>query len=130
MSDTPDDLRYASTHEWARLHDGSVVVGISDYAQDALGDVVYVELPELGQEVQAGEEVAVVESVKAASDIYAPVGGVVEAINETLDDGPEIVNQDPYGDGWFFRITPDDETQLEELLNAEAYAEQCAAEQH
>ncbi len=130
MSDTPDDLRYASTHEWARLDDGSVVVGISDYAQEALGDVVYVELPEVGQEVQAGEEIAVVESVKAASDIYAPVGGVVEAINEALDDGPEIVNQDPYGDGWFFRITPDDETQLEELLDAEAYAEQCAAEQH
>ena len=129
MSDTPDDLRYASTHEWARLDDGSVVVGISDYAQDALGDVVYVELPEVGQEVQAGEEIAVVESVKAASDIYAPVGGVVEAINEALDDSPEIVNQDPYGDGWFFQIAPDDESQLEDLLNAEAYAEQCAAEQ-
>ncbi|MYF51848.1 MAG: glycine cleavage system protein GcvH [Gammaproteobacteria bacterium] len=129
MSDTPDDLRYASTHEWARLDDGSVVVGISDYAQDALGDVVYVELPEVGQEVQAGEEIAVVESVKAASDIYAPVGGVVEAINEALDDGPEIVNQDPYGDGWFFQIAPDDESQLEDLLNAEAYTELCAAEQ-
>ncbi|MYK27239.1 MAG: glycine cleavage system protein GcvH [Gammaproteobacteria bacterium] len=129
MSDTPDDLRYASTHEWARLDDGSVVVGISDYAQDALGDVVYVELPEVGQEVQAGEEIAVVESVKAASDIYAPVGGVVEAVNEALDDSPEIVNQDPYGDGWFFQIAPDDESQLEDLLNAEAYAELCAAEQ-
>ena len=129
MSDTPDDLRYAGTHEWARLDDGSVVVGISDYAQDALGDVVYVELPEVGQEVQAGEEVAVVESVKAASDIYAPIGGVVEAINEDLGDGPEIVNQDPYGDGWFFQIAPDDESQLEDLLNAEAYAELCAAEQ-
>ncbi|MYG13331.1 MAG: glycine cleavage system protein GcvH, partial [Gammaproteobacteria bacterium] len=126
---TPDDLRYASTHEWARLDDGSVVVGISDYAQDALGDVVYVELPEVGQEVQAGEEIAVVESVKAASDIYAPVGGVVEAVNEALDDSPEIVNQDPYGDGWFFQIAPDDESQLEDLLNAEAYAELCAAEQ-
>ena len=129
MSDTPDDLRYASTHEWARLDVGGVVVGISDYAQDALGDVVYVELPEVGQEVQAGDEIAVVESVKAASDIYAPVGGVVEAINEALDDSPEIVNQDPYGDGWFLRIAPHDETQLEELLNAEAYSEQCAAEQ-
>ncbi|MXX29322.1 MAG: glycine cleavage system protein GcvH [Gammaproteobacteria bacterium] len=129
MSETPDDLRYASTHEWARLDDGSVVVGISDYAQDALGDVVYVELPEVGQEVQAGEEIAVVESVKAASDIYAPVGGVVEAVNEALDDSPEIVNQDPYGDGWFFQIAPDDESQLEDLLNAEAYAELCAAEQ-
>jgi len=129
MSNTPDDLRYTSTHEWARLDDDGVVVGISDYAQDALGDVVYVELPEVGQEVQAGEEIAVVESVKAASDIYAPVAGVVEAVNEALDGGPETVNQDPYGNGWFFRIAPNDESQLEDLLNAEAYAEQCAAEQ-
>lgn len=129
MSDAPDDLHYASTHEWARLHDGSVVVGISDHAQDALGDVVYVELPEAGQEVQAGEEVAVVESVKAASDVYAPVGGTVAAVNEALADGPEIVNQDPYGDGWFFRMEPHDESQLDELLNADAYTELCAGEQ-
>ena len=129
MSDIPDDLHYASTHEWARLDDDGVVVGISDHAQEALGDVVYVELPEVGQDAQAGEEIAVVESVKAASDIYAPVGGVVEAINEALEDGPEMVNQDPYGDGWFFRIAPHDASQLEDMLNAEAYAELCAAEQ-
>ncbi len=124
MSETPEDLRYASTHEWARWVDGCVVVGISDYAQESLGDVVYVELPEPGQQVQAGEEVAVVESVKAASDIYAPVSGSVVAINEVLEEAPEMVNGDPYGDGWFFKIKPDDPSQIKELLNAEAYSEQ------
>ena len=126
MSEIPQDLRYASTHEWARLEeDGTVTVGISDHAQDALGDVVYVEHPELGQQVAAAEEAGVVESVKAASDIYAPVGGTIVAVNEALEDAPETVNQDPYGDGWFFRIEPVDVGQLEELLDSDGYAEVC-----
>ncbi len=129
MSDTPQELRYASTHEWARLEDGVVTVGISDHAQSALGDVVYVELPEIGQPVAAQEEAAVVESVKAASDIFAPVGGSVVATNSILEEAPETVNEDPYGDGWFFKIEPDDTAELDELLGAEAYAEACEAEE-
>ena len=135
MSETPAEargsreLRYAGSHEWARLEDGVVTVGISDFAQDALGDVVYVELPEIDQEVVAGAEVAVVESVKAASDIYAPVSGTVVAINEALEDAPERVNQDPYGDGWFFRIDATDAAgELDALLSAEAYQEHCDSE--
>ncbi|MCZ6657742.1 MAG: glycine cleavage system protein GcvH [Gammaproteobacteria bacterium] len=130
MSDTPQELRYASTHEWARLEDGVVTVGISDHAQSALGDVVYVELPEIGQPVAAQEEAAVVESVKAASDIYAPVGGSIVATNSILEEAPEIVNEDPYGDGWFFKIEPDDTAELDGLLDAEAYTEACEAEEH
>lgn len=126
MSEFPQELRYASTHEWARVEeDGTVTVGISDHAQDALGDVVYVEPPEQDQHVSAGEEAAVVESVKAASDIYAPVSGNVVAVNSVLDTAPETVNRDPYGDGWFFKVQPDDITELEELLDAQAYAEAC-----
>lgn len=128
MSETPNELRYAETHEWAREEDGIVTVGITDHAQDALGDVVYVELPEPGQWVAAREEAGVVESVKAASDIYAPVTGTVVAVNEQLEDAPELVNQDPYGDGWFFTIEPDDAAELGELLDADTYAETCAAE--
>ena len=131
MSDTPTDCKYAATHEWARLEeDGTVTVGISDFAQNSLGDVVYVELPEEGQQVSGGDEAGVVESVKAASDIYAPVSGTVVAINDSLEDEPEKVNQDPYGDGWFFKLTPDDEAQLAELLDADAYQEVCDAEEH
>ena len=130
MSEAPTELKYASTHEWARLANGVVTVGISDHAQSALGDVVYVELPEVGHPVVAQEEAGVVESVKAASDIYAPVGGNVVAINSVLDEAPETVNEDPYGDGWFFKIEPDDEAQLDELLDAEAYVEACEAEDH
>ena len=125
MSETPNELRYAETHEWAREEDGIVTVGITDHAQDALGDVVYVELPEPGQWVAAREEAGVVESVKAASDIYAPVS----AINGKLEDAPELVNQDPYGDGWFFRIEPDDIAELGELLDADTYLDTCAAEE-
>lgn len=124
MSETPSELRYARSHEWARLEeDGTVTVGITDHAQDALGDVVFVELPEVGQQVLAQQEAGVVESVKAASDIYAPVSGTVVAVNEDLEDAPENVNQDPYGDGWFFRLEPDDATDLEDLLDAEGYGE-------
>ncbi len=128
MSETPNELRYAETHEWAREDDGIVTVGITDHAQDALGDVVYVELPELEQWVAAREEAGVVESVKAASDIYAPVTGTVVAVNEQLEDSPELVNQDPYGDGWFFRIEPEDAAELGELMDADAYMETCAAD--
>ncbi|WP_312930463.1 glycine cleavage system protein GcvH [Stutzerimonas nitrititolerans] len=128
MSDLPSDLRYASSHEWARLEaDGSVSVGISDHAQQALGDVVYVELPEVGQQLQAGQQAGVVESVKAASDIYAPVSGEVIAVNEQLADTPELVNNEPYG-SWFFRLQPSDPTELDKLLSADAYKAVCDAE--
>ena len=131
MSEIPADLKYTRTHEWARVEeDGSVTVGITDHAQDALGDVVFVEHPEVGQQVNAQEEAGVVESVKAASDIYAPVSGTVLAVNTALVDTPEIVNEDSYGDGWFFRIQPDDVSQLADLLNAEGYAEFCESDEH
>ena len=126
MSNFPPSLRYAQTHEWARLDDdGHVAVGITDYAQEQLGDVVYVELPDLGQDVQAGGEAAVVESVKAASEIYAPVSGSVVAVNAALADAPELVNQSPYADGWFFRVAPSHPAQLDELLDADSYARAC-----
>ena len=128
MSETPAELRYAPSHEWARLEDDVVTVGISDFAQEALGDVVYVELPELDQEVGAGTEIAVIESVKAASDIYAPVSGTVVAVNDALEDAPERGNQDPYGDGWFFKLEPLDTAELDNLLSAEGYLEHCESE--
>jgi len=129
MSQTPSELKYASSHEWARLEeDGTVTIGITDHAQEALGDVVFVELPEVGDRLAAGDEAGVVESVKAASDIYAPLSGEVIAINEALEDEPETVNGDPYNDGWFFRIQPDDTEELQNLLSAEDYAEHCADE--
>ena len=131
MSEIPAELRYASSHEWARLEEnGTVTVGITDHAQEALGDVVFVEHPEVGQTVTAQAETGVVESVKAASDIYAPLSGTVVAVNEALEEAPETVNQDPYGDGWFFCIEPDDPGDLEDLLDAEGYAEVCAADEH
>lgn len=129
MSRTPAELKYASSHEWARLEeDGTVTVGISDHAQDALGDVVFVELPEPGTQLAAGDEAGVVESVKAASDIYAPVGGKVLEINESLEDSPENVNSDPYSDGWFYRLQIEDPSELENLLSAEDYDALCAEE--
>lgn len=129
MSQTPSELKYASSHEWARLEeDGTVTVGITDHAQEALGDVVFVELPDLGATLAAGDEAGVVESVKAASDIYAPVSGEVIAINETLEDAPELVNGDPYNDGWFFRLQPADTSELDKLLDADTYVEQCDSE--
>ena len=127
----PAELRYTESHEWVRANnDGTVTVGITDHAQDALGDVVYVELPEVGTHMDAQGEIAVVESVKAASDIYAPIAGTVIAVNEVLDDTPETVNQDPYGDGWFFRLQPDDAGELNRLLDADGYAEVCANDEH
>lgn len=129
MSKIPDDLRYANSHEWVRVdEDGTATVGISDHAQDALGDIVFVELPEEGTTVNARDEVAVVESVKAASDIYAPVSGDIVAINEVLVDAPETVNASPYDNGWFFKIKLSDEAELAELMDAEAYAEHLANE--
>lgn len=119
----PEELRYAATHEWVRIDDdGIVTVGISDFAQDALGDVVYVDLPEVGQNVTAGEPFAEVESTKSVNDVYAPVTGTVVAVNETLADQPELVNADPYGEAWFARIEPGDAgVVLEALLDAVAY---------
>ena len=129
MSQTPNELKYASSHEWARLEeDGTVSVGISDHAQEALGDVVFVELPEVGTVLAAGDDAGVVESVKAASDIYAPVGGEVIGINEKLEDEPEMVNSDPYNDGWFFKLQPSDANELEALLSAGDYQQQCDEE--
>lgn len=129
MSNTPSELKYASSHEWARLEeDGTITVGITDHAQNALGDVVFVELPEVGTEFTAGQEAGVVESVKAASDIYAPVSGEVIAINQVLEDSPETINGDPYQEGWFFRLQPSDLSELENLLDAEGYQERCEEE--
>ncbi len=131
MSNIPANLRYAATHEWARLEeDGSVTVGVTDHAQEALGDVVFVEPAELDLEVQAGVEVSVVESVKAASDIYSPVSGKIIEVNTNLENSPEKVNEDPYGEGWFFRLEPSDPAELDELLDAEAYAETVESEAH
>ena len=125
MSNIPSDLRYRDSHEWIRVEDeGTVVVGISDHAQEALGDMVFVELPEPGMSYDQAEACAVVESVKAASDIYAPVSGEVVEANGKLEDSPELVNSDPYGEGWLFRMIPSDSSELDGLLDADAYAAQ------
>ena len=126
MSNIPDDLKYASTHEWISVNEeGLVTVGISDHAQEALGDIVFVELPEAGASVNSKEEVAVVESVKAASDIYSPLTGEVVEINESLLDCPETVNASPYEHGWFFKIRMENEAELDDLMNSETYSEYC-----
>ena len=123
MSNIPSELKYAPSHEWVRNEgDGTYTVGISEHAQELLGDMVFVELPEVGDEVDAGEDCAVAESVKAASDIYAPISGEIVAINEELEDAPETVNNDVYGDGWLFRIKASEESELDNLLDAEGYA--------
>jgi glycine cleavage system H protein len=118
---SPDDLKYTKAHEWARVDDGGVVVGITDYAQSELGDITFLEFPEIGHEVAKGDELAVVESVKAASDIFAPVGGQVASVNTLLEESPETVNSDPYGDGWICRLTGCDESELDSLMSAEEY---------
>lgn len=124
MSEIPSELAYAKSHEWIRTEDdGSVTVGITEHAQEALGDLVFVELPEVGATVSAGDNCAVVESVKAASDIYAPVNGEVLEVNTDLADSPELVNQDAYGDGWLMKIKLADESGLDDLMNADAYAQ-------
>lgn len=117
----PDDLRYATNHEWARGDDGIVTVGITDYAQDALGDIVFVDLPQVGRTVGAGDAFAEVESTKSVSDVYAPVSGVIVAVNTALADNPETINHDPYGDGWFVRIEASDLGELQALMDAEGY---------
>jgi len=131
MSNTPADLRYTSTHEWVRrLPDGTVEVGITAHAQELLGDLVYVEVPAAGTRVAAGKECAVVESVKAASDVYAPVAGEIVAANDALSGAPEMVNQAPYGEGWLFRIRPDSAADIDQLLDADAYQAQASADSH
>jgi glycine cleavage system H protein len=119
--DIPDGLRYSTDHEWARPEEGKVRVGITDYAQDALGDVVFVDLPEVGTAVQKGEACAEVESTKSVSEIYAPVTGTVVEVNADLGDNPERLNEDPYGEGWICVIELDDAAQLDELVDAEGY---------
>lgn len=122
MSNVPADLKYIASHEWLRLEDdGTITVGITDHAQEALGDVVFVELPEVGDTIAVDDEIAVVESVKAASDVYAPISGEVVAINETLEDDPETINSDPYGEGWLYRMKADNADDYEALLSAEEY---------
>jgi len=124
MKEIPGDLLFLTSHEWARVEDnGTVTVGISDHAQGLLGDLVYVELPNVGDTVQAGNAAAVVESVKAASDVYSPISGEIMAVNDVLADKPETINEDAFGDGWIFVVKLDDRTELEELLDPDAYAE-------
>lgn len=131
MNDTPQELRYTDTHEWARLDsDGTVCVGISDFAQDALGDVVFIELPETGTEVAVGAEVAVIESVKAASDIYSPVSGEIVRVNNDLVEEPDLVNSEPYDGGWIFVVQPPTDDALADLLTAEQYQDFCESESH
>lgn len=130
MSDTPNELKYTNTHEWIRTEDdGTVTVGITDHAQGLLGDIVYVELPDLG-EIKAGDECTVLESVKAAADVYAPITGNIIAVNDELSDAPALINSDPYGDGWIFRMEPKDAQEIAELLDADNYSEQVASEEH
>ena len=120
MSQIPADLKYVASHEWLRQEaDGTLTIGITDHAQDLLGDIVYVELPEVGATVEADDEIAVVESVKAASDVYAPIAGEIIEINNALIDAPETINSDPYGDGWFFKIRPDNADDYDGLMDAD-----------
>lgn len=122
MSEIPGDLKFLKSHEWARKEaDGTITVGISDHAQGLLGDLVYVELPSVGDHVDVGNGCAVVESVKAASDVYSPISGVVARVNQALSDKPETVNEDAHGEGWIFVIKPDDAAQYDELLDPDAY---------
>ncbi len=122
MSEIRSELKYLSSHEWARIEDdGTVTVGITDHAQQSLGDIVYVECPEVGSTIALGDQVGVVESVKAASEIYSPLSGEIIAINEQLEDGPEIVNESAYDDGWFFKVSPSEIADLDNALDSEAY---------
>ena len=131
MSKTPKELKYTKSHEWVRLEkDGAVTVGITDHAQEAMGDLVYVELPQKGAKLAVGKECSVVESVKAASDVYAPVSGEVVAVNDAVADAPETVNKDPYGAGWILRIKPANQGELNALLDAAAYEALVASEKH
>ncbi len=129
MSNIPEDLQYTKSHEWVKQNeDGTVSIGITDHAQDLLGDMVFVELPEPGRQLAAGDECVVVESVKAASDVYSPLTGEVVDINEAVADEPELINQDPYGEGWLFRLQPEEGGEQEELMSAGAYQEMLESE--
>jgi len=128
MSNIPTELKYVDSHEWIRIEGDHVVIGVTDHAQEALGDVVFVELPEVGAELEAGDEAGVVESVKAASDIYAPISGEVVEVNELLEDAPETVNEHAYTDGWFFNLRVTEPAELEALMDADGYREFCDAE--
>ena len=131
MSEIPGDLRFLKSHEWARVEgDGKVTIGISDHAQGLLGDLVYVELPNVGDRVEAGNACAVVESVKAASDVYSPVTGKVVEVNSALSDKPETINEDAYGDGWIYVVEAEEPEQLNELLDPDAYAELLEEDDH
>jgi glycine cleavage system H protein len=131
MSEIPGDLKFLKSHEWARLEgDGKITVGISDHAQELLGDLVYVELPNVGDRVEAGNASAVVESVKAASDVYSPVSGTVLEVNSALTDKPETINEDAYGDGWLFVVQAEEPAQLDEMLDPDAYAELLEEDDH
>ena len=126
MSDIPGDLKFLSSHEWVRVEvDGTVTVGISDHAQDLLGDIVFVELPEVGQSIDAESDAAIVESVKAASDVYSPLSGEVIEVNSLLEDQPEIINTSPYDDGWFYKMSPSDLSEIDNLLSPEDYSAVC-----
>ena len=126
MKNIPGDLKFLSSHEWARVEsDGTITIGISDHAQDLLGDIVFVELPEVGQTLDAETDAAIVESVKAASDVYSPLSGEVMEVNSLLEDQPEIVNTSPYEDGWFYKLTPSDLSELDNLLSPEDYSDVC-----
>ena len=127
MSNIPAELKYIASHEWLRLEDdGTITIGITDHAQDLLGDVVFVELPDVGDIIAVDDEISVVESVKAASDIYCPLAGSIVAVNDALADEPELVNSSPYEDGWVLRLQPDDATVLEQFMDAEAYGRHLA----
>ncbi len=128
MSNIPSELKYIDSHEWIRVEGDCAVVGVTDHAQESLGDVVFVELPEVGAELAAGDEAGVVESVKAASDIYSPLSGEIVEVNTELEDAPETVNDSPYDDGWFFKIKLSDMSELDALLDADAYKDVCDAE--
>ncbi len=128
MSNVPSELKFLSTHEWVLVDGDKATIGISDHAQELLGDLVFVELPEVGSAVSAGDTVAVVESVKAASDTYAPVSGEVIEVNEELEDSPERINDDPYGDGWMYRVKMDDPDEVDGLLDAGSYTDTIAGE--
>lgn len=129
MNEIPGDLKFLKSHEWARMEDdGTVTVGISDHAQRQLGDLVYVEMPSPGDEVEAGNACAVVESVKAASDVYSPVSGRILKVNEALADQPETINEDAFGEGWIFRVAPSNASEMDELLTPDEYAEQVDGE--
>jgi glycine cleavage system H protein len=131
MANVPADLKYLDSHEWARVEsDGTVTIGISDHAQGALGDLVFVEVPEVGKALSKGGAAAVVESVKAASDVYSPVSGEVVAANDALSGSPELVNSDPYGAGWLFKIKPSNASELQQLLDAKAYEKVVADAAH